>query len=133
MIGPKWDLFISTLFLYRVSSAQSDGRCEPITINFCRAVGYNQTKLPNRYDQTQSAIKDTLEKLDPLNSMKCHKDLRQFLCLFYMPYCGEKFLNKPLLPCRELCITVKDKCNKYVENWPSLRWPSELDCLGPSS
>ena len=94
------------------------------------AAGYNETVSPNRYGQSQRVVQSKLDHLDQLSGFNCHPDTRQFLCLYYLPYCSSQYreFSEPLLPCRELCLAVKDNCDKYIKRYSQLHWPEDLDC-----
>ena len=57
---------------------------------------------------------------------KCSPDLAFFLCSLYAPLCTVP--NRPLLPCRELCLRVQRGCLPAIEYLYGSRWPDNLQC-----
>ncbi|XP_041989199.1 frizzled-7 [Aricia agestis] len=98
------------------------GRCEPITIQFCQNLQYNQTIFPNLlHHARQEDIGNELYQFTPLIKLNCSPDLKFYLCSVYTPVCT--ILNNPIPPCRQLCESAKQNCvGKGVP------WPDNLDC-----
>ena len=57
---------------------------------------------------------------------KCSPDLAFFLCSLYAPLCT--VLDRPLLPCRELCLRVQRGCLPAIEYLYASPWPDNLQC-----
>uniref|UniRef100_A0A2M4AB01 Putative smoothened n=2 Tax=Anopheles triannulatus TaxID=58253 RepID=A0A2M4AB01_9DIPT len=113
------------------SSSSSDftgqRTCEPIRIELCRGIGYNETSLPNIVGhELQSDANFTLHTFFPLIQFGCSKQLKFFLCATYVPMCTPK-VSMPIGPCRSLCNTVKNRCHPILQGF-GFPWPSALDC-----
>jgi frizzled protein 1/7 len=100
--------------------------CQGFSVPFCATAGYNMTKLPNRFGHSESQIQTKLKMLKPLGMTDCHKDLRQFVCLFYMPFCG--YGRNPLLPCRQQCEQIQSQCRKQIEYFKFGWLLNEINC-----
>ncbi|XP_058056777.1 frizzled-4 [Anopheles bellator] len=101
--------------------------CEPIRIELCRGIGYNETSLPNIVGhELQSDANFTLQTFFPLIQFGCSKQLKFFLCATYVPMCTPK-VSMPIGPCRSLCNTVKNRCHPILQGF-GFPWPSALDC-----
>ncbi|XP_052894068.1 frizzled-4 [Anopheles moucheti] len=105
----------------------SQRTCEPIRIELCRGIGYNETSLPNIVGhELQSDANFTLQTFFPLIQFGCSKQLKFFLCATYVPMCTPK-VSMPIGPCRSLCNTVKSRCHPILQGF-GFPWPSALDC-----
>lgn len=102
------------------------GKCEPITINLCMNLPYNQTMMPNllKHQKQEDAGQD-VHQYAPLVKIQCSPDLRFFLCLMYAPVCT--ILEKPLPPCRSICERARAGCEGVMRTF-SFPWPPSLDC-----
>lgn len=109
-------------------SALGDQRtCEPIKIEHCRNLGYNQTGMPNLVGhELQIDAELQFATFLPLIQYGCSSKLRFFLCSVYTPMCTEKVVQ-PIGPCRSLCESVKSKCNSILVEF-GFYWPSALNC-----
>ncbi|KAG0722578.1 Frizzled-1 [Chionoecetes opilio] len=102
------------------------GRCEPITITLCKDIQYNTTIMPNfRNHHTQEEAGLEVHQFWPLIELQCSPDLKFFLCSVYVPMCT--ILERPLPPCRHLCLSAKDGCEDLMNNY-GFQWPESLDC-----
>lgn len=102
------------------------GRCEPITIPFCMDIAYNQTIMPNILNhQKQEDAGMEVHQFFPLIKVKCSPDLQVFLCSVYAPVCT--ILDRPLPPCRSLCLSARDGCESLMNKFGFL-WPTDLEC-----
>uniref|UniRef100_A0A182NGK4 FZ domain-containing protein n=1 Tax=Anopheles dirus TaxID=7168 RepID=A0A182NGK4_9DIPT len=105
----------------------SQRTCEPIRIELCRGIGYNETSLPNIVGhELQSDANFTLQTFFPLIQFGCSRQLKFFLCATYVPMCTPK-VSMPIGPCRSLCNTVKNRCHPILQGF-GFPWPSALDC-----
>lgn len=106
------------------TSATSTGpKCEPLTIEACKVLGYNYTQLPNRlqhktYQQAATELSTFLSRLQT----QCSPHLIPFLCRLYLPPCSLPQSASP--PCRSLCESVQEDCALS----PLERWPGHLNC-----
>uniref|UniRef100_A0A1B6DUK5 Uncharacterized protein n=1 Tax=Clastoptera arizonana TaxID=38151 RepID=A0A1B6DUK5_9HEMI len=107
-------------------SLPNHGLCEPITIPFCLDIKYNQTIFPNLLNhQKQEDAGLEVHQFFPLVKVKCSPDLQFFLCSMYAPVCT--ILDKPIPPCRSLCISAKRGCEEIMNKF-GFPWPEDLDC-----
>ncbi|XP_054156094.1 frizzled-1-like [Oppia nitens] len=103
------------------------GKCEKITIPICIGnIKYNETIFPNILNQ----LKQEDAGLDvhlymPLIKVQCSPDLLTFLCSIYAPVCT--ILEKPLPPCRSLCLSAKIGCETLMNKF-GYKWPEYFDC-----
>ena len=58
---------------------------------------------------------------------KCHTDLEKLLCTIYAPICLKGHHFTRVLPCRELCSSVREKCLPRMKIY-GFEWPSMVDC-----
>lgn len=111
-----------------LSSSLADQRsCEPIKIEMCKNLGYDQTGMPNLVgNELQQDAELQFTTFLPLIQYGCSSKLRFFLCSVYTPMCTEK-VSQAIGPCRSLCESVKNKCNSVLEEFGYF-WPSALNC-----
>lgn len=101
-------------------------RCEPITIRLCKDIQYNSTIMPNllnHHDQEEAGLE--VHQFFPLVKVQCSPDLHFFLCSVYVPVCT--IMDRPLPPCRHLCLSAKDGCEDLMNKF-GFQWPESLDC-----
>ncbi|CAI5438267.1 unnamed protein product [Caenorhabditis angaria] len=105
---------------------QSNKKCEPITIPMCKTLDYNMTVFPNLLGHTsQTEANPAISQFNPLIKVKCSEDIRLFLCTVYAPVCT--VLEKPIQPCRDLCLSAKNGCESLMKKF-GFQWPDQLDC-----
>ncbi|GBP89150.1 Frizzled [Eumeta japonica] len=115
----------------RVTVLQGDilphhGRCEPITIPFCKQIIYNQTIFPNLLNHvSQEDAGPDIHQFTPLIKVNCSPDLKFFLCTVYAPVCT--ILDRPIPPCRHLCESAREKCDEIMIHF-GFAWPEHLEC-----
>lgn len=101
--------------------------CEPIRIELCRGIGYNETSMPNLVGhELQTDADFTLQTFSPLIQYGCSAQLHFFLCSAYVPMCTSK-VSQPIGPCRGLCETVRSRCHPILQGF-GFSWPQSLDC-----
>ena len=102
-------------------------QCEPIRIEMCRNIGYNETSMPNLVgNELQSDAEYTLQTFSPLIDYVCSTQLKFFLCATYVPMCTSK-VPVPIGPCRTLCESVRSRCHPVLQGF-GFPWPPALDC-----
>ncbi|XP_071447254.1 frizzled-2 [Hetaerina americana] len=102
------------------------GRCEPITIPFCRDIQYNETIMPNLLNhQKQEDAALEVHQFFPLVKVRCSTELQFFLCSVYAPVCT--ILDRAIPPCRSLCISARTGCEGLMNKF-GFQWPEGLDC-----
>lgn len=121
-------LYIFGLIVCSTSSESFAFRqCEPIRIDMCRGIGYNETSMPNLVGhELQSDVEYTLQTFAPLIEYVCSIQLKLFLCAAYVPLCTPK-VPLPIGPCRNLCESVRMRCNPVLQGF-GFPWPPALDC-----
>ena len=103
-------------------------RCEPITIDMCMDVGYDNASFPNfRLQNTQAEANTELRIFWPLIRAQCSNAIVHMLCAVYAPSCSLQFPNIRLRPCRNLCMHVRDGCEARLQSF-GFAWPPHLDC-----
>ncbi|CAB3231137.1 unnamed protein product [Arctia plantaginis] len=123
--------FVLTTESSRVTVHQGDtlphhGRCEPITIEICQNIRYNQTIFPNILNHVnQEDAGPEIHQLTPLIKVNCSPDLRFFLCSVYAPVCT--ILDKAIPPCRHLCVSARQNCDELMNRF-GFPWPENLEC-----
>lgn len=101
--------------------------CEPIRIELCRGIGYNETSMPNLVGhELQTDADFTLQTFSPLIQYGCSAQLHFFLCAAYVPMCTPK-VPVPIGPCRGLCETVRARCHPVLQGF-GFPWPAALEC-----
>lgn len=101
-------------------------QCEPVTIPLCRGLRYNSTIYPNLLKhRTQEEAGLEVHQFFPLVKVACSNDLAFFLCSVYAPPCT--IMEIPLPPCRHLCESARDGCEKLMARF-GFTWPISLKC-----
>ncbi|XP_066587207.1 frizzled-7-B [Prorops nasuta] len=123
-------LFSSILFTqingYHSKDPAANGRCEPITINLCMNIPYNETVMPNLLNhQKQEDAGQQIHQFAPLIKVKCSPDLRFFLCTMYAPVCT--ILKRAIPPCKSLCESARAGCEEVMNSF-GYEWPENLEC-----
>jgi frizzled 4 len=121
-------LFIFLIGTVRATTDLNQPRiCEPIRVELCRGIGYNETSMPNLVGhELQSDADFTLQTFSPLIQYGCSAQLNFFLCAAYVPMCTTK-VTAPIGPCRSLCETVRARCHPVLQGF-GFPWPAALDC-----
>lgn len=120
------DQRLSSTSISSMNGFSSTRKCELITIPMCKNLDYNQTVFPNLLGHTtQSEANPAISQFNPLIKVKCSEDIRLFLCTVYAPVCT--VLEKPIQPCRELCLSAKNGCESLMKKF-GFQWPEQLDC-----
>ncbi|XP_066603094.1 frizzled-4 [Prorops nasuta] len=105
----------------------ANGVCEPIRIEMCRGLGYNETTMPNLVGhEIQGDADFTLQTFSPLIQYGCSAQLHLFLCSVYAPMCTEK-VPFPIGPCKGLCEQVRARCFPVLQGF-GFPWPAALNC-----
>ena len=123
----KFLLILMSLHVTWANTEAVPRTCEPIRIELCRGIGYNETSMPNLvWHELQSDAEFTLQTFSPLIQYGCSAQLHFFLCAVYVPMCTPKVQN-PIGPCRGLCETVRARCHPILQGF-GFPWPTALDC-----
>ncbi|CAG5130506.1 unnamed protein product [Candidula unifasciata] len=102
------------------------GKCEKITVPFCKDIQYNETIMPNLLNHTnQDDAGLELHQFFPLVKVQCSKQLKFFLCTVYLPVCT--VLGDAIPPCRSLCNEARTGCESLMNTF-GFEWPETLKC-----
>ncbi|PIK41264.1 frizzled 4 [Apostichopus japonicus] len=102
-------------------------QCIPITINLCKDVGYNVTRMPNLVGhELQRDAELQLKTFSPLIQYRCSPYLQFFLCSVYVPLCTPK-IDIAIGACRPMCERVKRSCEPVLNGF-GYQWPDALNC-----
>ncbi|XP_022821197.1 frizzled-7-B [Spodoptera litura] len=116
----------SGVTVYPGDTLPHHGRCEPITIQFCTQIRYNQTIFPNLLNHAkQEDAGPEVHQFTPLIKVNCSPDLKFFLCSVYAPVCT--ILDTAIPPCRHLCESAKQNCDEIMITF-GFHWPEYLEC-----
>ncbi|OAF68459.1 hypothetical protein A3Q56_03821 [Intoshia linei] len=129
-------LIYAILLIYtRYTLQRGDTKCIPLTVKFCRGMGYNYTISDSMYG-TQTQIETIVEGYKSYNSENCSKYLDYLICLLYVPACqNDDFPEGPTVmrPCRNFCLRVKDSCKGVINKLKIvMKLPPILDCYSSS-
>lgn len=84
------------------------------------------TTFPNFFrHKTQEEAALDAHQFWPLVQVNCSPDLAFFLCSLYTPLCST--LDSPPLPCRDLCLRVKEGCLPLMLKF-GFSWPESMAC-----
>ncbi|XGW19248.1 hypothetical protein V3C99_003237 [Haemonchus contortus] len=112
--------------VYQQQMPPSSRKCVPLRIPMCIDLPYNSTVYPNLLNhQTQEDAEIAINQFSPLVKVRCSEDIKLFLCTVYAPVCTQ--LEKPIQPCRDLCLSAKNGCESLMIKF-GFRWPEQLDC-----
>ncbi|XP_054637904.1 atrial natriuretic peptide-converting enzyme-like [Dunckerocampus dactyliophorus] len=106
-------------------AASSGGTCEPLTIQMCQGLSYNQTITPNllgHASQREAAFKMSLFNMIVQNA--CSANIRHFLCMAYAPQCVAGQMRRP---CKSFCEKAHKSCEGPMSSY-GIPWPAELNC-----
>lgn len=102
------------------------GKCEPITVQLCRDIQYNETIMPNLFGHnTQEEAGSIAQQYLPLVKVQCNSYFKFFLCSLYFPVCT--VLDEALPPCKSLCKQAKEGCEVLMNNF-GFEWPEAFEC-----
>ncbi|XP_012287180.1 frizzled-7-A [Orussus abietinus] len=111
---------------YLKDDLEHHGKCEPITVNLCMNIEYNETIMPNVLNQQkQEQANAELHKFARFMKHDCSPVLQFFLCSMYVPVCT--ILRQAIPPCRDVCESARSGC-QAIMNLFAFEWPKELDC-----
>ncbi|XP_045132705.1 frizzled-1-like [Portunus trituberculatus] len=79
--------------------------------------------LLNHHTQEEAGME--VHQFFPLVKVQCSPDLHFFLCSVYVPACT--ILERPVPPCRHLCLSARDGCEDLMNKF-GFQWPESLDC-----
>nr|XP_057909021.1 atrial natriuretic peptide-converting enzyme-like isoform X2 [Doryrhamphus excisus] len=103
----------------------SGGTCEPLTIQMCQGLSYNQTITPNllgHTSQREAALK--MSFFNVIIQDACSADIRPFLCMAYAPQCVAGQMRRP---CKSFCKKAQKSCEGPMSRY-GISWPAELNC-----
>ena len=117
----------------------SHDKCEPIRVDMCKDIQYNETIMPNilgHMNQEEASSKIT--EFRSLVMSGCSPYLKFFLCSIYLPVCT--VMDTALPPCKSLCMQAKNNCDVVMMDhgyeWPKFfqckKFPEDDLCVGPN-
>ncbi|TRY83303.1 hypothetical protein DNTS_006032 [Danionella cerebrum] len=107
-------------------ASHSHFTCEPVHVQWCDQLHYNQTFFPNLMEhRDQETAAQNMQEFMPLVRVRCSPDVLLFLCQSFIPECQKHTLV--LQPCREQCERVQKDCSREIYTF-GLSWPPELQC-----
>lgn len=96
----------------------------PKNMSLCSNIQYERMRLPNLLaHDTLTEVAHQSSSWVPLLNVRCHPDTQLFLCSLFTPVC----LERPIYPCRSLCVAVQTACEKRMTNY-GYQWPEMLQC-----
>ncbi|XP_061771405.1 atrial natriuretic peptide-converting enzyme-like isoform X2 [Nerophis ophidion] len=101
------------------------GTCEPLTIQMCQGLSYNQTIMPNHLghaSQREAALRMSFFNL--MVQTACSANIRRFLCMAYAPQC---MAGRMWRPCKSFCHKAHSDCEGAMSRF-GISWPAELNC-----
>ncbi|KAM3857457.1 atrial natriuretic peptide-converting enzyme [Diretmus argenteus] len=104
-------------------------RCEPITLELCMNLPYNQTSYPNflgHQSQRESSVSWESSLFPALVQTGCYQYLMFYACTLLVPKC-DPVTHQRVPPCRSLCRSSKEKCESVL-GIVGLQWPEDSDC-----
>ena len=103
--------------------------CEDLRVSECGHLGYTHTRMPNLLGMhDQDDAQHALASFGPLLQYGCSAQLRVLLCGFYAPMCSPLIGGQAVLPCKSLCLTVRQQCAPIMTNFGYL-WPLNCSAL----
>lgn len=99
------------LFTICVATGYLDDRatCEPIRIQMCSHLKYNETRMPNflGHSSQDEAIRQLTPYAKLVDVFNCSQHINFFLCSLFAPMCTQQ-LDGPLVieVCRSMCLQV---------------------------
>nr|XP_039262264.1 frizzled-4-like [Styela clava] len=104
-----------------------EGECQRIDIDQCKGLGYNMTRMPNRFGhERQMEAKMHLEQFSPLIQYECSKNLLIFLCSVHVPLCDSRS-EYAIGPCELMCRSVMEDCSQIINSF-GYEWPAFFNC-----
>ena len=126
-------VWLAASLLLGAGSGSSSGlgdeerKCEKITIPMCMKLGYNYTRMPNKFKHTtQAAAALEVHQFWPLVEIQCSRHIGFFLCSMYAPICQNDYQGE-LEPCREVCVQARDGCAPLMKKY-GFPWPESMKC-----
>ncbi|KAF1381084.1 hypothetical protein PFLUV_G00170820 [Perca fluviatilis] len=113
----------------RTNSNNNCTHCEPISLELCMNLPYNQTSYPNylgHLSQRESSVSWEASLFPALVQTGCYQFLMFYACTLLVPKCDPVSLQK-VPPCRSLCRNAKEKCESVL-GIVGLTWPEDSDC-----
>ncbi|XP_072769154.1 uncharacterized protein [Nerophis lumbriciformis] len=106
-------------------AVSTGGTCEPLTIQMCQGLSYNQTIMPNQLghaSQREAALRMSFFNL--MVQTACSANIRRFLCMAYAPQC---VAGRMWRPCKSFCHKAQRDCEGAMSHF-GISWPAELNC-----
>jgi frizzled protein 9/10 len=117
------------LLLNVEAKAKRAMKCEAMTIDLCKDVGYNMTTMPNHMGHdTQWEASQKIEEFKPLMEVGCAPHVKLFVCSAFAPICNTD-VDFPVYACRSMCEESKRGCVDLLKKF-GYGWPEKFKCSG---
>ncbi|XP_041098308.1 membrane frizzled-related protein isoform X3 [Polyodon spathula] len=105
--------------------------CEPIVVEMCLGLSYNQTSFPNIWLNipNQSGAGSILQHYQVLMELPCYRYLHLLTCSIFVPKCTGD--GGVLQPCRSVCQSAERQCRPSLEEL-HVAWPFNCNLLPDS-
>lgn len=117
------------LWLNVDAKAKRAPKCEPLTLDLCKGIGYNMTTMPNHMGHdTQWEAGQKIVEFKPLMEVGCATHVRLFICSTFAPICNTD-VSYPVYACRSMCEDSKRGCLALLNKF-GYGWPEKFKCSG---
>ena len=100
-------------------------RCESITSEICKQVGFRRTSFPNYFGHyTQEDALKEMNNFTENMPLNCSPYITKFLCSIFFPKCSIDRLSRP---CQSFCEHVKGDCKNKIKGY-GIQWPDMFNC-----
>ncbi len=111
------------------AKAKRAPKCEPLTIDLCKGIGYNMTTMPNHMGHdTQWEAGQKIVEFKPLMEVGCAPHVQLFICSAFAPICNTD-VDYPVYACRSMCEQSKRGCVDLLKKF-GYGWPEKFKCSG---
>lgn len=102
-----------------VKEQRPQRRCEPLKLDYCRAIGYNVTTYPNLVGHNNiDEVKADLIAFREIVDSECYRQAYDFVCRLLQPPCIYRDPFEPQLRpiCRDYCLDFHKACGNRITN-----------------
>ncbi|NWX81272.1 MFRP protein, partial [Alca torda] len=106
--------------------------CEPVEVEMCLGLGYNDTSFPNIWlaIPNQEGAAEVLQDYQTLMELACYQHLRLLICSLFVPKCTLD--GGVLQPCRAVCLAAELRCQQSL-GLLGILWPINCNILPDSN
>ena len=120
-------LYFFGIFLSVDAKAKRALKCEKLTLDLCKGIGYNMTTMPNHMGHdTQWEAQQKIVEFKPLMEVDCAPYARLFICSAFAPMCNND-VDYPIYACRSMCEQSKRGCLRLLTKF-GYGWPEKFKC-----